>query len=538
MDPKTHLEPTSTVGEVLDAIPASLGVFHALGADTCCGRRLSIEEVARAHGMPVADLLARVSGSAREAPASGGVRSERLAVLQTPPAPATAERPSAESDRATTGRRPSPIYRPFLTAALWCTMTLGASFGAYNLLVIHLALGPVPPAHNWIHGAFQVTGFLLLFIMGISYHVFPRLLGTTLTRPALARGTFWLALGGLLLRGYGYWEPLVPFAAQATALGLGLQAAAVVGWATVLVTSTRSALHGRDLFLGFAVGGTFWWLVAAALLLAGAATSLAAGDGEAAARWNEAIYLAALTGGALFWIQTILSRTGPAFLSLPPARAGHLRGALLLEHAGAAASVIGASFVGHGWSAPLRDIGLLGTGAGIVLFTMGVRVFARPAGPLPIGDPDFPKAVRMAFVSALLFVLLGAGYAFADLLGLQPPRLLLDGARHAFALGFVSLMIFGYAGRIVPNFLATDLRWRRLRAWGIRMIAVAVLLREMQVAAVLLRAPEFLAVSGPSGVLAAAGVCMAGASILGTLGRSARPAPRGLQAVPAIRQIR
>ncbi len=517
-----HLEPDSTVGEVLDAAPRSLRAFHALEVDTCCGRRLTLREVALARGMPLADLLAFVTQSTLEVPAPGGTPSRKMVIL--PSSPASGGRPDREGARADAARRPRPIYRPFLTAALWCTMTLGATFGAYNLLVIHLALGPVPPAHNWIHAAFQVTGFLLLFIMGVSYHVLPRLLGATLARPALARSTFWLALGGLLLRGYGYWEPLVPLAAEAAALGLGLQAAAVVGWAIVLFSSWRRAARACDLFVAFVAGGTFWWLVAAAFLLAGAATTLASGDGEAASRWNESIYLAALTGGALFWIQGILSRTGPAFLALPPPRVRRLRLALVLEHAGAAASVVGSSFVGHGWSAPLRDLGLLGTGAGIALYTAGIRVFARPAGPLPVGDPEFPRAVRLAFGSALLSVAFGAAYALAELVRLEPPRLLQDGARHALALGFVSLMIFAYAGRIVPNFLATDLRWRRLRAWGIWMIAIAVVLREMQVAAALVRAPALLALSGPSGVLAAAGVCLASASLLGTLGRRARPA--------------
>ncbi len=521
MCPAPHPDPDATVGEILDAEPRSLRAFHALEVDTCCGRRLTLREVASARGMPLADLLAFVRRSTLEAPTPGGIPSRRMVIL--PPSPASGGRPDRDDPRPDAARRPKPIYRPFLTAALWCAMTLGATFGAYNLLVIHLALGPVPPAHNWIHAAFQVTGFLLLFIMGVSLHVLPRLLGATLARPALARATFWLALGGLLLRGYGYWEPLVPLAARATALGLALQAAAVAGWASVLFSSWRSAPRARDLFVAFVAGGTFWWLVAAAFLLAGGATTLASGDGEAASRWNEAIYLAALTGGALLWIQGILSRTGPAFLALPPPRAGLLRVALALEHAGAAASVVGASFVGRGWSAPLRDLGLLGTGAGIALYAAGIRVFARPASPLPVGDPDFPKAVRLAFGSALLSVALGAAYALADLARLEPPRLLYDGARHALALGFISLMIFAYAGRIVPNFLATDLRWRRLRALGIWLIAIAVLLRELQVAAALLRAPALLAISGPSGVLAAAGVCLASASILGTLGARPRP---------------
>ena len=75
------------------------------------------------------------------------------------------------------------IYRRFLRASLWCTLTLGATFGAWNLLFIHLSLGEVPPSHQWVHASFQILGFIQLFIFGVALQVVPRFLGTRLAHP-------------------------------------------------------------------------------------------------------------------------------------------------------------------------------------------------------------------------------------------------------------------------------------------------------------------------------------------------------------------
>ena len=124
-----------SIRAVLARNPATSRVFEKHGLLGCGGPGGPDERIdlfAAVHRVDLEGLLSELNRAAaeQETPASGSPATE------------------------------SALYRPFLAAALLATLTLGATFGAYNLLWTHLALGPVPPAHNWIHGAFQLWGFV------------------------------------------------------------------------------------------------------------------------------------------------------------------------------------------------------------------------------------------------------------------------------------------------------------------------------------------------------------------------------------------
>ena len=148
------------------------------------------------------------------------------------------------------------------------------------------------------------------------------------------------------------------------------------------------------------------------------------------------------------------------------------------------------------------------------------------------GDPHLRPLLTLAFAASLLFAVLAAGYALPDLAGHPSHRLVLDAARHAFALGFVTVTIFAMAGRILPRFAAVELRWPRLRWSGALLVAVGLVLREAQVLVALFATPTLLPVSAVSGVVAATGVVLAATSILGTLA-TARRARAAALSVPA-----
>jgi hypothetical protein len=182
----------------------------------------------------------------------------------------------------------------------------------------------------------------------------------------------------------------------------------------------------------------------------------------------------------------------------------------------------------------LLDGGLAAVALSVALFVFGVRPFrssALAAGPQ---DARFANMVRLAFAGALVFSALGIFYGVADLLG-GASGLVHDGARHAFTLGFVTLLIFAMAGRILPVFSGADLRWPSLHAWGLWLIVAGFLLREAQVGVALFGAPALMKISGVSGIVAATGVLLASLSLLGTL----RAASRGpsLEPAPAVGRV-
>ncbi len=406
------------------------------------------------------------------------------------------------------------LYRRFLRASLWCTLTLGAAFGAWNLLSIHLSLGEMPPSHQSVHATFQILGFIQLFIFGIAVQVVPRFLGTRLAHPRLAKAVFVLALAAVLLRSYGALEERVPAALEATAASAFLELSATLLFAGVVWATWRTSSAKREAFQAFLALGTAGWAASALLLCAGAVRALVEHDVASAAAWNEAFYLCALFGGALPFVQGVLMRAGPLLLGMAKEVARAPVAMALFGACGTALCVLGAAPPGPGPC--FLDAGLLCVAAAAVL-TARMRV--AEGG---VGDHT-PAIVRTALIFSGVFAVLASLYAVLDLAGGAAPRLLFDAARHAFGLGFLTLMIFGMAGRIVPAFAGRDLRWPRLRSWGAILIATGAALRMVQVLAALTGWEWPLFISGPSGVLAAAGVILASASILGTL-RSPRAA--------------
>jgi hypothetical protein len=162
-------------------------------------------------------------------------------------------------------------------------------------------------------------------------------------------------------------------------------------------------------------------------------------------------------------------------------------------HAMYAVALFGAAFP---WLHPSRVGGALSAAGGVV---MAAGVLARSTGAFDVGLLFAAlSAALYARPMALLFAFVASGYAFADLAG-GASGLIFDAARHAFTLGVLTLAIFERAGARSP--------------WGIRLIVAGTLLRQAQVLAALFAAPAWLTVSAASGLIAAAGVILAAASI-------------------------
>src|SRR5574337_198503 len=95
------------------------------------------------------------------------------------------------------------IYRRFFKAAIAIVLSIGALWGAINLLQIGLGgnflqLHLVPSIHAHAHA--MIFGWMGLFVMGFAYQSFPRFKNTTLWRPGLANFSFFLMLGGIVTR--------------------------------------------------------------------------------------------------------------------------------------------------------------------------------------------------------------------------------------------------------------------------------------------------------------------------------------------------
>jgi hypothetical protein len=340
-------------------------------------------------------------------------------------------------------------------------------------------------------------GFVLLFVMGVGYHAVPRFWSTRLALPGIARASFWLILAGIVLRSYGQFGALLPATGAAYRIGAMGLTAGTIAFALALGASYWRGKPALEPFHVFLAVGTAWWIVAASFAFAGSAQ-------------HERLYLAALVGGALTWIEGMLLRIGPGLVGLAPARTRWICASLPLGALGTALCVIGSSFLA---------VGLLLVVAHAAGFAWGARLLDRRvfAQIGPGGDAGLGLAVVLATVALLLFGLLAGAWATLALVHGNTPALLWDGARHALALGFITTLIFGVAGRVLPVFAGTPLVWPRLRMAGLAMIGAGMFLREAEVVATLAHAPRLLVLSGISGIVAASGVALAASSILATL---------------------
>lgn len=503
-----RIEEETTVADLLEHAPATRPVLAARGIDICCGGFMTLAQAASARGIGVAELLLDL---------------ERAAAAGEDPVTDAGVAPSAEA----------PLFPPFLRVALWCTLTMGATFGALNLLQIQWALGVVPPAHNWFHAEFQIWGFVFLFVMGIAYHALPRFLDVSLWGRPVARATLWITLAGLMVHGYGRFGSLLPATLPALFVGAAVMLVGVVLFAGIILRTLGRVRTGFGPHHALLATGTLWWAVAAGLLLAQSYLSYREGELDDPGLFNQGVYAAALFGGAFSWILGMFLRTAPTLLAARAPRPLPVVLAFLLVQAGSAASVFGAVTSRRPLMFVATDVGLLLLAAGAVAFVAGTRVLARAAPqPAAIGIPHFARVVRMAFAFLLLFALLATTYGALDLTGRVAEKLLHDGARHAFALGFVTLMIFAMAGRLVPVFTGLELLHPRRHALGTSLIAIGVLLREVQVIVVMTGRVELLYVSGASGLVAATGVVLAASSILATLRAARRGAPTEASKIP------
>ena len=519
--------------DVLRAYPQAREVFDRHGLRGCGGRLGPYESIgffARAHAVDERRLVR-----------------ELLEAITAPPAPPAS--PSAAAPRAEAPPRPAvadTIYRRFFTAGILLILTAGATWGAWLLWQIGVA-GQFTGAslhHVNAHGHAQIYGWVGLFIMGFAYQAFPRLWNTDLVAPRLAVATFVAMLVGLVVRTAGMtlsgnWSLALP----AALTGGALEAAAVVTFVVQIVQTYRRSMMRYEPYVGFIVMALFWFVAQAGLDLWHTYTTMTAATQQQLV-WYVATYQAPLRdlqihGLALFMILGVSMRKVTGVYGLrpvPPARAGV---ALALLSAAVAGEVI--IFVAYRWTANHALAGLLMVpwlmlAAGVALVALPWRLWR----PTPVADRT-AKFVRAAYgwlaVSLAMLLLLPV---YQKVSGLPFSHAYYGATRHAITVGFISLMIMGIAGKVVPMLSGVDAR-TLTSLWGpFVLVNVGCFLR---VTTQMLTDwhPRFFAVVGVSGTLEVIGLAWWGLGLIAVMRRGKRaeagdapaPAPRTAAGRPA-----
>ncbi|MDP9280533.1 MAG: hypothetical protein M3P38_00365 [Chloroflexota bacterium] len=164
----------------------------------------------------------------------------------------------------------------------------------------------------------------------------------------------------------------------------------------------------------------------------------------------------------------VWARLAPGFIASPPARPRRLLSAVALWMAGAAGLVA---------DVPLAGLPVL---AGLCALAWALGVFGPSIARQPL--PGHARTTRLAVRSAFVWALLGAALLAIYQLpraagGSDASYLEVSAARHSFALGFVTMMIYGVAARALPSFTDRQLWSPRLQLLTIALANAGVALR-------------------------------------------------------------
>ncbi len=421
----------NTISEVVRECPSARRIFDQHGLHGCGGQQGPAESLAffaDVHQVDLA-LLLRELNAELKCPAGDYRYEETIADF---------------------------IYRRFFKAGIAIAITLGVLWGAINLLQIavrgsFLQAGLLPAIHAHAHA--MVYGWVTLFVMGFAYQSFPRFKNTNLWRPELANLTFYLMLTGIGARVAAELLQPAPVGLAFGAVAAGVELLGIALFVLILYRTARQSLEPRSNYEKFIFGSMLWLFVGNALSHAFFfAKATAASQHVLLARIaiiDNPLRDIQLFGFAALIIAGISQRFVPVVYGL--ARPGRDRQNLIFVLMIASLVLGVGSYVG---ALTTNDAAcFLGLEAAYLLLalwaTLLVRqlgIFSRPAQT----DRTF-KFIRAAYVWLLISCFMMPFYLlYNKLAGQQFSHAYMGAHRHAFTVGFISFMIMGVAGRVVP----------------------------------------------------------------------------------------
>ncbi len=430
----SEINRSTSLAEIVRRHPSTRRVLDRYGLHGCGGEdgpRETLEFFARVHQVDEQELLAAL----------------REEIAHPGPVPVPYRASVADT-----------IYRPFFKAAIAVMLSIGGLWGAVNLLDIalhknFLLLNLVPAIHAHAHA--MIFGWCGLFVMGFAYQSFPRFKHTTLWRPRLAMLTLGLMLAGILLRAAA---ELSVGHAFATGLALGAAASAAelvaVGlFIAIIFQTARGSLEPHNPYEKFIFAALAWFFVSEVLSdVFFFAKATAVGQHQLIQRialLDGPLRDIQLLGFVTLMIAGVSQRFLPAVYRLPRPR--HDRQSLIFWLINASLLLDVACYVLVLTTRNL--IFAVGLEASFVMMLVWavllvrlLGIFARP------GERDRSwKFVRASYVWLLIAMVMLPLFPVYGLLTHQAfAHAYLGAYRHAFTVGFVTLMIMGVAARIVP----------------------------------------------------------------------------------------
>lgn len=433
-----HITGNTSVAEIVRVCPGARRIFDEHGLKGCGGEHGPSEPLAffaAVHQASLDELLREINTEMANPSAQAYVYKESLQDY---------------------------IYRRFFKAGVAIVLTVGCLWGAINLLQIALGrnflqLRLLSSIHAHAHA--MIFGWVGMFVMGFAYQSFPRFKNTTLWRPELANLSFYLLGTGIVA---GMLADMLLPALASFVLGAvsGLsEITAVVIFMLVLYRTARQSIEPHNPYEKFIASSFIWFLLGtileAVFFLAKATAHSEHGLIMRIALIDGPLRDIQLLGFAALIIAGVSQRFVPHVYGLgKPARDRQtlifwlINGSLILNIISYVLLLTTHSL----YCAIGLELAYLLMPVWAVLLAIQIGVFREPSQP----DRTF-KFIRAAYV----WLLISCGMMpFFPLYGALTHQVFahtyMGSHRHAFTVGFISMMILGVSSRVVPILAGID----------------------------------------------------------------------------------
>ncbi len=360
------------------------------------------------------------------------------------------------------------IYEKFIKTAIVIALSTGCVYGALILFYMGIrhSLYSVPKVLIETHGHTQIFGWCGLFIMGVSYFVLPRFYAVRIYSGRLANLSFYFMITGIFL--VFTYRTLLPlnnhcFFKILIILGCFLEVIAVLMFLIVAVKTVLSAEKQElETYETFLFSGYLWFLI---VTLAHTGIILYMLNIDSTVLPHAAIYPLRhiqVMGFITLVIFGVLSRTLPAFLGL---KTPNPKVNMIIVF------MLNASVLVRAISQPLMtyyaDVNLpfyyvfntlyFSSGCvellSILLFLYNLNILSKPE--VDFSGMEIEKSYEK-FIWAGIFWLIFAEIGMIvftvqeSFTGVPVSHALIGSYRHAVTVGFITMMIFGFASRVIP----------------------------------------------------------------------------------------
>jgi len=437
----------TSVAEIVKVCPGARRIFDRHGLKGCGGEHGPSEPLsffAAVHQADVAELLHEIN-----------------AEIEHPSAEPYLYKPVLQDY----------IYRRFFKTGAAIVLTVGCLWGAISLLQIALGktflqLRLLSSIHAHAHA--MVFGWVGMFVMGFAYQSFPRFKNTTLWRSGLANLSFYLLAVGIVAGMSAEMLITNQMSLVLGALSGALEITSVVLFMTILYRTASQGIGPRNPYEKFIAASLIWFLIGTILEPVMFFAKATAHSEQALitriALIDGPLRDIQLLGFAALIIAGVSQRFVPRVFGLGSPRRDYLNaifwvmnGSLLLG----IASYTLLRVTGKLYFSVSLEFAYLLAPLWAILLVVQLRVFRKPTQP----DRTF-KFVRAAYIWLLTAcVMLPFFPLYSALTDQAFAHTYMGSYRHAFTVGFISMMILGVSSRVVPILAGVDAK-QMSSLWG------------------------------------------------------------------------